>query len=873
MKKKAILFFSFAIIFNTILILLFNGYYSQKCLQKFLEMRKEEFQREVKNDFKVFDALLHNIEQKMVSVMDKEIMEIYSDLKKKPDMFRLSPQELKKIALKHHVDEIYLINKEGTIVNTSFLPDMEFNLFSAGEDFANFLKSIYGKGKIFHQRIAISNKTGILNMYAYYSPPQSDYVLEISVRVRNFVKKHFSEEYYHFVFHDLFANLDWQNKFFYKVRTEIAGMSDVSCWSLLHEGIPVEMDKEKYEKLLKEKILWEREGTHYRLYFIPNMKKADFNFVKELFVIREFDVQPLYVYFKNIFLLILLSGFLSIIVSILVSTKLFERLFYRRMLILKEGLEKIANGDYETEIKFHGKDEMVEIAENVNSMKEKIKTREEEIRKREEFNYALFEYNPIETIVVDKAGKVVMYNLAVKMNRKSSPKIGSVMYKDYASLHKTDMFAEMMDCIRFGKTKVFENAVYDGNRYFHITIVGFSAGAIITSQEVTDKIYNQKRIEFLNETLKAIRNVNQLITKTTECGELIEKTCETLTETKAYISSWIIVFDENRKVLSSASSGWGREFEKMVENVEKGNLSQCCIRAIKQSEPIIETDTKDCNGCPLVKGCKGLSIYVIRLENENKVYGLFSVTIPREIAMDEENISLFKEVAGDLSFALKKMELEKQQAQNIKAIESSLQENVVLLQEVHHRVKNNMQLIISLLRLQSKSVEDEKTRELFRDSLNRVYSMALIHEKLYKSDKMTDIDFLDYIEGLSRNLFLSFGASHVKLELDIEKINLNINTAIPLGLIVNEMLSNSLKYAFPDGKTGKIRIVLKRLNDSEFLLSVSDEGVGFPDNFDISNIDSMGLQLIKTLSKQLKADLKISGENGVSYTLRFAMKK
>ncbi|RLC50056.1 MAG: hypothetical protein DRZ79_05005, partial [Candidatus Cloacimonadota bacterium] len=190
MKKKAILFFSFAIIFNTILILLFNGYYSQKRLQKFLEIRKEEFQIEIENDFKIFDLLLHNIEQKMVSVMDKEIMEIYSDLKKKPDMFRLSPQELKKIALKHHVDEIYLINKEGTIVNTSFLPDMEFNLFSVEEDFANFLKSIYGKGKIFHQRIAISNKTGILNMYAYYSPPQSDYILEISVRVRNFVKKH-----------------------------------------------------------------------------------------------------------------------------------------------------------------------------------------------------------------------------------------------------------------------------------------------------------------------------------------------------------------------------------------------------------------------------------------------------------------------------------------------------------------------------------------------------------------------------------------------------------------------------------------------------------------------------------------------------------
>ena len=211
-------------------------------------------------------------------------------------------------------------------------------------------------------------------------------------------------------------------------------------------------------------------------------------------------------------------------------------------------------------------------------------------------------------------------------------------------------------------------------------------------------------------------------------------------------------------------------------------------------------------------------------------------------------------------------------------IKRSLDEKVVLLKEVHHRVKNNLQIISSLLNLQMPYIKDSQAIELFKESQNRVISMALIHEKLYQSESLARIDLAEYIQSLTDNLFRSYGAAGraVKLKIDAVGIALDIDTVIPCALIINELVSNALKHAFPDsrrpfGGTGEIRIDLHRDADNRFVLIVTDNGVGLPEGFAVQNCESLGLKLVGVLVKQLRGVLHLGPGNGAGagFTITF----
>lgn len=206
-------------------------------------------------------------------------------------------------------------------------------------------------------------------------------------------------------------------------------------------------------------------------------------------------------------------------------------------------------------------------------------------------------------------------------------------------------------------------------------------------------------------------------------------------------------------------------------------------------------------------------------------------------------------------------------------IRASLKEKEVLLKEIHHRVKNNLQVISSLLYLQSKSIRDKRALDLFRESQNRVKSMALIHEKLYGSEDLVRIDFAEYIRNLTAHLFSSYGLSsqNIRLEADVTDVSLDIEKAIPYGLIINELVSNCLKYAFPDGGSGEIKITLESGTDGDLTLIVGDDGVGMPHAIDFRNTDSLGLQLVNTLVQQLGANIELDRTDGTRFTITSRM--
>ena len=207
-------------------------------------------------------------------------------------------------------------------------------------------------------------------------------------------------------------------------------------------------------------------------------------------------------------------------------------------------------------------------------------------------------------------------------------------------------------------------------------------------------------------------------------------------------------------------------------------------------------------------------------------------------------------------------------------IEASLKEKDVLLKEIHHRVKNNLQIIISLLNLQSGYIKDETTLKAVKDGQSRVRSMALVHEKFYQSDTVTEIDFGEYLKKLCQFLYQSYGDKTDRIDVAIQgdEVLLDMDTAMPCALLVNEVVSNAYKYAFPGQRKGTIEIKLKK-QSGKTVLGISDNGVGFPAGYDFEKSDSLGMQLVQALTSQIDGELKVSHENGSSFEVSFVYPK
>ena len=201
----------------------------------------------------------------------------------------------------------------------------------------------------------------------------------------------------------------------------------------------------------------------------------------------------------------------------------------------------------------------------------------------------------------------------------------------------------------------------------------------------------------------------------------------------------------------------------------------------------------------------------------------------------------------------------------------SIEEKNTLLKEIHHRVKNNLMVVSSILEMQEDSNEDSDLNRILRVSQDRIQSMALIHEKLYQSPTLAEIDFASYLDEFVDRLVATYHVDTSKINVikDLSSIHLNVETATPLGLIVNELVANSLKHAFKDKATGEVRIFCNQSEDGLLTLCVSDNGCGLPDNFDLDETESLGMQLVSLLSRQLDASLEVVNDNGTRFCLTF----
>jgi two-component sensor histidine kinase/ABC-type uncharacterized transport system substrate-binding protein len=249
-----------------------------------------------------------------------------------------------------------------------------------------------------------------------------------------------------------------------------------------------------------------------------------------------------------------------------------------------------------------------------------------------------------------------------------------------------------------------------------------------------------------------------------------------------------------------------------------------------------------------------------------------SVEIYAYPIIDEKGeVTAVVEHGRDVSERIQMIEAIKNSEEKLKA---SLREKEVLLKEIHHRVKNNMAVVSSLLHLQSQYVKDEDLRKIFSESRNRIAAMALVHEKLYQSKDFIEINLKEYIQTLIDNLFSSYNINKesVRLKTEIDNVHLDIDRLIPCGLILNELITNSLKHAFQDKEDGEIRITFKKLDSDKVIFNVSDNGSGLPEDVDFENPQTLGLKLIYSLARQLRGDIKYDSKEGFSVEIIFDYK-
>lgn len=314
----------------------------------------------------------------------------------------------------------------------------------------------------------------------------------------------------------------------------------------------------------------------------------------------------------------------------------------------------------------------------------------------------------------------------------------------------------------------------------------------------------------------------------------------------------VMIFDEHQE-LEWVNAGYTKMTGYTLEEIKKKRGTN--LSSLSTNPVVLEH---------LEESIKARQSFIYESEIENKSgYKRWASSTLTPIVNDQGKLQNIVVIDTDIT-------LRKHMEEQIRA---ALEEKGLLLREIHHRVKNNLQIIISLFNLQTSYVQDQNAYKALREGQDRIKSMALIHERFYQSDGLSKIDFDDYIKKLAENLFQSFRITpdQVNLKIHAEQISLDIDTAVPCGLIINEIVSNSLKHAFKDGRKGEIEVELVQTDPDVFRLTISDNGIGLPAGFSLETSDSLGIQLIQALSDQLEGTMKLENNpgSGVRYIISF----
>jgi PAS domain S-box-containing protein len=425
-------------------------------------------------------------------------------------------------------------------------------------------------------------------------------------------------------------------------------------------------------------------------------------------------------------------------------------------------------------------------------------------------------------------------------------------------------------------TEVRATAFWDenGNYEGHICII----------RDITELKRAEKELNKSHNLLDAINRAQSQFITDSDSGIIFEdllRNLLTLTSSEYGLIGEVLHNPKGEpylKIHAITNIAWNKEVKEFYKkNAPKGmefhNLKTLFNAVITTGEPVISNDPSSDprrgglpEGHPLINSFLGLPFY-----RGGKLIGLVGIA-NRPGGYEVELVEYLKPILSTCANIIEAYRSDQKRKQSEEQIKDSLKEKEILLREIHHRVKNNMQIISSLLGLQAESIKEKRYLDMINDSRNRIMSMYMVHEKLYRSPDLEKIEFTKYISDLANGLLQSYGVktSTVDLNINVNDTSLGIDFAIPCGLIINELVTNSLKYAFPDGRKGKINLSLQPLDENMFELVVSDNGAGIPRDVDFRKTESLGLRLVTILAEnQLQGQVDLNRNGGTEFRIKF----
>jgi PAS domain S-box-containing protein len=377
--------------------------------------------------------------------------------------------------------------------------------------------------------------------------------------------------------------------------------------------------------------------------------------------------------------------------------------------------------------------------------------------------------------------------------------------------------------------------------------------------EITQQKLAEEELIKKNKELAIINSISQSLSKLTESEKLIPDICIMLSKLFNIDNLYIALYDEDKNLISFPYYAIeGRVLNPSAREFGNG-LTEFVIKTRKAL--IINSarhETLEMLGIE-PHGRDALSILASPMMVGEDVIGVITLQdYKNENVFTQSQLDTLNSIASQAAIAIENSRL-------YSSLKKSLFEKEILLQEVHHRVKNNLQIMSSLIKLQSHYVEDPLMLQILKETESRIQSMSIVHSKLYSTQEYEKVNFGEYVKSLTDNFWNTYGIKlkNLKFEIDIGAMTVNIDTAIPCGLIINELVSNSIKYAFPDGRNGTIRIELKKASGKSFyILTVSDDGVGIVRNIDVNKSDTLGIQLVNLLAKQMNGKFEIESRHG-----------
>ncbi|QKQ73784.1 PAS domain S-box protein [Nostoc sp. TCL240-02] len=519
---------------------------------------------------------------------------------------------------------------------------------------------------------------------------------------------------------------------------------------------------------------------------------------------------------------------------------------------------------------------------------------ERKLQEQNEFLRRIFESIPLMIALIDTNGKFQWVNQeweSVLGWKFKDLQTGNVLEALYPNAEDRQDVINFMQSTQHNWAD-FRTQVRDGDLLnTSWTNVKLSNGQIITiGQDITERKRTELALKGQAEREQLMRTVAQRIRQSLNLQDILNATVQEVRDLLG--ADRVVVYQFDSEMIGtimaeSVEPGWrvslgveiydtcfqtgkGAEYyqvnKRAIANIYEAGLTDCHIRLLEQFEvkanlvvPILLEVSSQNSGSHLwgllvAHQCSGF-----REWEKNQLDLLDQVTVQLAIAIQQS--SIFEQAQTEL--------VQRQKAQ-IK-LKNALAEKEVLLKEVHHRVKNNLQIVSSLLQLQSQTLKDPEAIKVLRENQNRIESISLIHKNLYTSANFGQIDVADYISNLAASLLISYQIwpNRITLETNIDSVNLNVDQAIACGLVINELISNALKHAFPNQQVGTISIALRNINNN-IEMTIQDNGIGLPDNLDWTNTDSLGLSLVYDLvTEQLEGNITLERNHGTGFKIKF----